>query len=111
MRSTRRTFLGGIAVASLPVASVAAAAPVTPSIDEFLAKANPAEKARYHANALAEAMNEHRPGAYRTSIDHEYGFAIVVDDAWKKQKEGPLLADDRSHPKLSPPKRGKAGGA
>ncbi|WP_107341488.1 hypothetical protein [Agrobacterium pusense] len=85
----RRTILkGGIILAA--TAHTAASAPTLPkdhtSIYDFLAKALPAEKARYHANALAEAMNELKSGQYRAEISHDYGFALVVDDSWKKNR-------------------------
>lgn len=85
----RRTILkGGIIFAA--TAHTAASAPALPkqpmSIDDFLATALPAEKARYHANALAEAMNELKSGHYRAEISHDYGFALVVDDSWKMNR-------------------------
>lgn len=83
MKSTRRFFLAGAAAASLPVAT-AAANPVSssPSIDEFLAKALPSEKALYHAKALAEAMNELSPGGeFIARIDREACFALVFATA------------------------------
>lgn len=94
---SRRGLFGGVTLLAIPAAAAAAVRiePARVSIDDFLANAQPFEKARYHANALAEAMNEIRPGCYRASISHEYGMAIVVDDEFKKLKEGPLLAEDR----------------
>ncbi len=79
MNSTRRSFLGGVAAASLPVGTTAAKpAHPSPSIDALLAKALPLEKARYHASALAEAMNELSPGGeFIARIDREACFALV----------------------------------
>lgn len=80
MKTTRRTFLGGLAATSLPASVVAAAEPVTLSIDAFLARATTAELVRYHANALAEAMAEMHPAqaGWRIQIDHECKFAMIA---------------------------------
>lgn len=79
---TRRLFIGGVAVASLPAAGLARAAmPKQPiSIDEFLAKALPSEKVRYHSNALADAMAEMHPDEFgwRVQADHEDKFVMVA---------------------------------
>ncbi|NEK15710.1 hypothetical protein [Rhizobium leguminosarum] len=80
---TRRLFLGGAAVASLPVAaaSVILSRPEpTSSVDDFLAKALPAERIRYHSNALAEAMAEMHPErmGWRVHTDHTEPFVLVV---------------------------------
>lgn len=94
MSPTRRSFMGGVAAVSLPVtAAVASPAPAGPSIDAFLAKALPSEKARYHANALAEAMNELSPGGeFIARIDREACFALVFatfpDKVMKDRKVG-----------------------
>lgn len=85
----RRTILkGGIILAATAhtAASAPSLPPVPTTIDDFLAKALPAERARYHANALADAMNEIKSGHYRAEISHDYGFALVVDDAWKMNR-------------------------
>jgi hypothetical protein len=76
----RRTILkGGVILAA--TAHTAASAPAIPkqqlSIDDFLAKALPSQKAAYHANALAEAMSEIAPGRYLTRIDIKTRFAYV----------------------------------
>jgi hypothetical protein len=93
---SRRGLFGGVTLLAIPAAAAAVRIePARTSIDDFLARASASEKAWYHACALAEAMNEVRPGCYRASISHEYGMAIVVDDEFKKLKEGPLLAEDR----------------
>lgn len=98
---TRRAILGGLATAAIPV-SVAANA--MPSIDDFLSKATPAERARYHANALAEVMGEMHPDHYFIShVRHDLEVAMVVGHP--KSGKGsvvkihvddgsPLLADD-----------------
>ncbi|CAK7257261.1 MULTISPECIES: hypothetical protein [unclassified Shinella] len=102
---TRRKALGLMAAISVPPAAVVAAAatePKTPSIDEFLAKALPSEKVRYHSNALLDAMAEMHPdqAGWRVQIDHEYTFAIVtsrrkVGKVYAVVDDGsPLLADD-----------------
>jgi len=83
IQSTRRRFLGGIAIASLPVAAAAAPEPVqqsAPTIDDFLAKALPSERIRYHSNALVEAMAEMHPErvGWRVHTDHEHDFVLVV---------------------------------
>lgn len=51
MRTTRRNFLGGVAVASLPMSSAIAAA-VTPT------QMTAIERAEHHWKAFAEAMDE-----------------------------------------------------
>lgn len=78
MRTTRRTFLGGAAIASLPLTT---AFPQSDSIsvDDFLSKATASERAWYHINAVAEALNEMHPGRYVTRIDHETRMAMVYD--------------------------------
>ncbi|TAU80466.1 hypothetical protein ELI41_29610 (plasmid) [Rhizobium leguminosarum] len=79
---TRRLFIGGVAVASLPAAGMARAVmPEQPvSIDEFLAKALPSEKVRYHSNALADAMADMHPDEFgwRVQTDHEDKFVMVA---------------------------------
>lgn len=79
----RRSFMTGLAIASVPV-SVAAAAPKfgeTPSIDDFLSKASPSERAWYHANALAEVMGEISPErSWRSSVNIEHHFALICGD-------------------------------
>lgn len=94
MIATRRSFLASAAAASLPVATAAATpAPASLSIDAFLAKALPLEKAQYHASALAEAMNELSPGGeFIARIDREACFALVFatapDKVMKDRKAG-----------------------
>ena len=82
MNTTRRTFLGGIAAVSIPPAvAVAAAEPETPSVDQFLAVATPAERARYHADALKEAMAEIHPDrSWRSVIDDKHHFVLTIGD-------------------------------
>ncbi|MBX4876647.1 hypothetical protein HJA89_27810 [Rhizobium bangladeshense] len=79
---TRRRFIGGVAVGSLPAAGIVRAVmPVQPvSIDEFLAKALPSERVRYHSKALAEAMAEMHPdeSGWRVQADHEARFVMVA---------------------------------
>lgn len=72
--------LAGVTVPPTAVVAVAAAEPKAPSVDDFLAKASPAEIARYHVNALADVMAEMHPEqtGWRTQIDHECGFALVA---------------------------------
>lgn len=84
MTTTRRTFLGGIAAVTIPPAAavaVAAAEPETPSVDQFLAVATPAERARYHADALKEAMAEIHPDrSWRSVIDDKHHFVLTIGD-------------------------------
>lgn len=83
MTTTRRTFLGGIAAVSIPPAAtvVAAAEPETPPVDHFLAVATPAERARYHADALKEAMAEIHPDrSWRSVIDDKHQFVLTIGD-------------------------------
>lgn len=49
------------------------------TVDAFLIKATAAERVRYHANALAEAMNEIHPGQYVVTVDHDVRPAMVFD--------------------------------
>ena len=89
MNTTRRTFLGGIAAASVPASAVAAVqgGPSQPNIDAFLASATAAERAEFHANALVKAMAEIRPDrSWRSKIVPEYCFAIVVGDEMEAPK-------------------------
>lgn len=102
MKTTRRNFLGGVAATTLPASAPAAEVPTTPSLNALLAVATPAERVRYHADALADAMAEmhHAQDGWRIQIDDEYRFALIaertrvgsvraiVDDG------SPLLADD-----------------
>lgn len=84
MKTTRRTFLGGIAAASIPssaAVAIAAAKPASPSVDQFLALATPAERARYHMNALTEVMAEMHPDrSWRNAMDGTHKFVLVVGD-------------------------------
>jgi hypothetical protein len=81
---SRRLFLGFATVASLPVTAAAKVsvrdAPL--SVDEFLAKALPSERVRYHSNALAEAMADLHPNetGWRVQTCHEAKseFVLVV---------------------------------
>lgn len=80
----RRTILtGGLVLAAtshtgLATADTSVAASV--SIDEFLAKALPSERIRYHSNALVEAMAELHSDkvGWRVHTDHEHAFVLVV---------------------------------
>lgn len=80
----RRTFLTGAAFAALPPATLAGAVPqassTTPSLESFLAMATPAERARYHSNALMEAMMELHPEmtGWKATINQQHAFAMVV---------------------------------
>lgn len=68
----RRTFLGGIAAAAVPV--TAAAVPMK--------EMTPMERAEFHANALCDAMAEMSPDRkWRKAIDSEHSFVLVVGDA------------------------------
>lgn len=50
------------------------------TLEAFLEKATPAEKARYHSNALMEAMIELHPqhSGWKATINHQHAFAMVV---------------------------------
>lgn len=89
MSTTRRLFLRNTAaagVAGFLAPTVAAAEPAAaPSIQDFLDRASPAERARYHAMALADAMHEMRPGRYVVRIDHELSLAIIT---YRSGREG-----------------------
>jgi hypothetical protein len=64
----RRHFLGSVTAAAIPAAAT-------------VAKATPAERARFHAKALAEAMAEiHPERSWRHAIDHKNEFVLVVGD-------------------------------
>lgn len=84
VKTTRRTFLGGIAAVSIPpsaVVAMAVAEPAAPTIDQFLALATPAERARYHMNALTDVMAEIHPDkAWRNAMDTQYHFILVTGD-------------------------------
>ncbi|PDS54685.1 hypothetical protein CO663_33905 [Rhizobium anhuiense] len=68
----RRTFLGGIAAAAVPV--TVAAVPMK----EMTAM----ERAEFHANALCDAMAELTPDRkWRKAIDSKHSFVLVVGDA------------------------------
>jgi hypothetical protein len=68
----RRTFLGGIAAAAVPVTAAAAAIKETSAM----------ERAEFHANALCDAMAEMSPDRkWRKAIDSEHSFVLVVGDA------------------------------
>ncbi|MDI7921751.1 hypothetical protein [Ferirhizobium litorale] len=86
----RRTVLKGglvLAVTShTAIADSAIAEPSPMSVDDFLANATPAERAQYHANALAGAMNEIHPGTYEVKVDHDFRLAIVWDLGGKAVK-------------------------
>lgn len=63
----RRTFLGGLASASVPVPVVASTM-------------SPAEVVRYHALALRDAMAAMHPKeiGWRVQVDHEHHFVTVA---------------------------------
>jgi hypothetical protein len=88
MSITRRLFLRHTAVAGVAgslAPTVATAEPAAaPNVQDFLDRASPAERARYHAMALADAMHEMRPGLYVLRIDHELGLAIIADRSGRK---------------------------
>ncbi len=83
----RRSFLGGVAMVAIPSATVmisAAPKASVPRVDDFLAKAMPSEKVRYHSNALAEALAEMHPNrTWRSHVDHEHCYSLIVGDVWK----------------------------
>ncbi|MBY5440486.1 hypothetical protein HFO95_27925 [Rhizobium leguminosarum] len=76
---SRRTLLGAI-TAVIPAAAAPAVAN-TFNWNAFFAEATPAELARFHANALAEAMAKIHPElSWRHAIDHKNEFALIVGD-------------------------------
>lgn len=84
---SRRGLLSAIAVSAVPVAAFGKSAENSAdpqsaiSVDDFLARATPAERAAYHANALAEVMAEMHPDRFwRSSLNHEHKFALIVGD-------------------------------
>lgn len=78
---SRRRLFAGLSVVAIPAAAAAELPRRGSGIDDFLASALPSEKARYHANALAEAMTEMHPDkVWRSHIDHDRAFCLVVGD-------------------------------
>ena len=79
---SRRGFLGAMTAAAIPATAVVAEAQAKAfDWDAFFAEATPAELARFHANALAEAMATMHPElSWRHVIDHETRFVLVVGD-------------------------------
>lgn len=103
----RRTLLKGgivLAVTGHTAAASGETNPAAVSIDDFLAKATAAERARYHANGLMGAMAEMHPDrSWRSEICHKHHFVLTVGDpkipksvrvAKAHIDDGPLLADD-----------------
>lgn len=84
METTRRTFLSGAALSTLPVAAVASAGdqPAKPfDLQEWLNTADPDAVVHYHAGQLAAAMNRvDASRSYRVSVDYAKGFALAVGD-------------------------------
>ncbi|TAA51064.1 hypothetical protein [Shinella sp. JR1-6] len=70
----RRTFLGGLAAASVPVTVVASTMP-------------PDELVLYHAMALRDAMAAMHPKeiGWRVQIDHEHQFVTVARKSRRAQ--------------------------
>lgn len=85
METTRRTFLAGAALSTLPVAAVASAGDQPAKrfdLQEWLDTADHDAVVHYHAGQLAAAMNRmDRTRSYRASIDYLKGFALVAGDA------------------------------
>lgn len=81
---TRRAVLGGFAMVAIPTGVAAAIEPsAEPAFDlqHWLETADPLQVAQYHAARLAAVMNEIDPKrAYRSCINHEFGFALIVGD-------------------------------
>ncbi|CAN7398677.1 hypothetical protein LJR235_002388 [Pararhizobium sp. LjRoot235] len=78
---TRRTILGGLAATVAPLPAVAA-----PALDlqYWLDTADPVQVAEYHAARLAEVMGAMNPARrWRSHIDREYNFALIVGDELK----------------------------
>jgi hypothetical protein len=76
---SRRTLLGAI-TAAIPAAAVPAVAN-TFNWNDFYAEATRAELARFHANALTEAMATRYPElSWRHVVDDKVQFVLVVGD-------------------------------
>lgn len=76
----RRGFLGIMAAAAVPATAVVAEARAF-DWNSFFEGATPAELARFHANALSEAMAKMHPElSWRHVIDHDVRFVLVVGD-------------------------------
>ncbi|KQS84151.1 hypothetical protein [Rhizobium sp. Leaf386] len=87
---TRRQTLAALAGVTVPpttAVAIAASGLAPMTIDEFLSKATLAEKVRYHANALADAMAEMHPTHFwRAEVDHAHQFALIVGDPLSKRE-------------------------
>jgi hypothetical protein len=70
-------FFGGAAL--LPATAVLAN--VEPDIRDFLANASANDRARYHANKLADVMNEINPGIYVIKLSHRDRVALIMDQS------------------------------
>lgn len=82
----RRDILKGafVVAASTPAVALAPSTGKLLDMNDFLARASPHELAQYHAEALAKAMNQINSGAYRAEVNHAGGFALIVNDDWRK---------------------------
>lgn len=76
---SRRALLGAM-TAAIPASSVTSGVKSF-EWSAFFAEATPAELARFHANALADAMARMHPErSWRHAIDHKNEFVLVVGD-------------------------------
>lgn len=81
---TRRLLLGG--AAAVPAAAVAGPAAASaadkaaePTLEQILASASPEDRARYHANALTDAMAELRPDQYWCNhVQVDEAFCLII---------------------------------
>ena len=89
----RIVLTGGLALAAVAPVLGETAEPAAPmSVDNFLSRASAAEKVSFHANRLAEALNEQCPGSYLIQIrpgkgvfvgyelEHPYGQEVGAAD-------------------------------
>jgi hypothetical protein len=83
---SRRRALSLLAGFAVPTTAVATQANV---VGDVLASASAAERAKHHANALAEVMAEIHPNrSWRSDISHDYHFALIVGDERKERRTG-----------------------
>ncbi len=88
---TRRQSLGLFAAASIPPTAVVAGAAAQPAAKPFdlqhwLDTADAEAVIAYHTAKLVEAMGvKDQTRAYRSTIDHENGFILIVGDPNKRR--------------------------
>lgn len=87
---TRRFILGGMAVIATPTAALAMVPAEVPlDLQHWLDTADPVQVAEYHAARLAEIMGVMNPDRrWRSHIDREHNFALIVGDERKTVIKG-----------------------